>query len=214
MKNQAESYSTFTVLSIGTVTPRKGHVDLFDALADVPINYSLLLRGNVDPVMEPLLNRYRGTYRFVPPVSYSELNRYYQQADVFVLPSLSESFGLAILEAMASGLPVIVSENSASFVTDGYDGFVVPIRDPRVIKQRLLQLREDPELRRRMGRNARRTAELFTWEATRARHGDIMRAAVVARKSGYSPGSQAWEAVSRFKFDSGAIGSNDRPNDS
>lgn len=88
----------------------------------------------------------------------------YQRADVLVLPSLAEGSALVVLEAMSSGLPVVVTPNvGADAVRDGVEGFVVPIRSPELIAQRLSTLSEDSELRHSMGKRARSRVAQFSW---------------------------------------------------
>lgn len=89
----------------------------------------------------------------------------YRTADVYVMPSLVEGFLLTGLEAMASGLPVIVSTNTfaSDIITDGVDGFIVPIRDADAIAERLRFLYDHPDVRRSIGRRARRRAQQFSW---------------------------------------------------
>jgi glycosyltransferase involved in cell wall biosynthesis len=89
-------------------------------------------------------------------------------ADVFVFPTLADSFAMTHLEALACGLPVITTRNCGSVVRDGVDGFVVPIRDPAALAERIQQLLEDRALRHRMSVNARERAREFTW----ARYGE------------------------------------------
>jgi len=76
---------------------------------------------------------------------------------VFLLSSLSEGISNAALEAMACGLPVVTTDcgGMREAVTDGIEGFVVPVRDPEAMAEALLRLWKDPELRRRMGEAAR-----------------------------------------------------------
>jgi UDP-glucose:(heptosyl)LPS alpha-1,3-glucosyltransferase len=88
---------------------------------------------------------------------------YYAKADVFVLPSLREAFGMAVLEAMACGLPVVVSSTTgvADLIDDGHNGFVFKsARELTSILRRLF----DRELRQRIGANARQTAMRHTWD--------------------------------------------------
>jgi glycosyltransferase involved in cell wall biosynthesis len=85
--------------------------------------------------------------------------------DVFVLPSLFEGFGLVLLEAMAMGLPVITTPNTAGpdLITDGEEGFLVPIRSAEAIAEQLELLRADRARRDSMSDGARRRAAEFTW---------------------------------------------------
>jgi glycosyltransferase involved in cell wall biosynthesis len=82
---------------------------------------------------------------------------------------------LVVLEAMASGLPVIATEHgSADVLRDGIDGFLVPIRDAQAIADRLERLYRDPELREHMGRNAREQALRHTWSQSSQRACDAV----------------------------------------
>jgi alpha-maltose-1-phosphate synthase len=102
--------------------------------------------------------------RHIGHVSRWDLPPLYADADVFLFPSLVEGFAMTPLEAMASGLPVIVSANTfgSGVITDGVDGYVVPIRDVDAIVERLRQLAIAPELRREMGAAAAKRASSFT----------------------------------------------------
>lgn len=111
---------------------------------------------------------YRDIFRHIPHLPQSELVGLYRQADVFVFPTLIEGLGMVVLEAMATGLPVITTPNGpADLVRDGIDGFVVPIRDPDAIRAKLEYLRAHPEERLAMGRQARDRAQTFSWDRYR-----------------------------------------------
>jgi glycosyltransferase involved in cell wall biosynthesis len=101
---------------------------------------------------------------YVGQVPRSRVIDEFRRADVFVLPTLCDSFALVHLEAMACGVPVITTPNCGSVVRDGADGFLVPIRDAEAIADRIELLLADRALRERMGRNARARAREFTWE--------------------------------------------------
>jgi rhamnosyl/mannosyltransferase len=102
---------------------------------------------------------------FAGSVSNEDLPAYYHASDVFVLPSVAESetYGLVQIEAMASGVPV-VSTNLPTGVPwvnqDGVTGLVVPPRDPAALAHALSALARDASLRRTLGDNGRRRAEL------------------------------------------------------
>ena len=84
-----------------------------------------------------------------------------QQADAFLLSSLSEGISNAVLEAMACGLPVVTTACGGMLeaITDGVEGFVVPVRDTKAMAAKLAELAASPELRNRMGRAARKRVE-------------------------------------------------------
>ncbi len=86
---------------------------------------------------------------FVP---HAKLHEAYQSADVFVFPSLAEGGVYVIYEALAAGLPCIVSANAGSAVRDGIEGFVVPVGDVEALAARLTQLAGDEALRRQAWR--------------------------------------------------------------
>jgi glycosyltransferase involved in cell wall biosynthesis len=88
----------------------------------------------------------------------------FRTADVFVLPTISDSFALVHLEALACGVPVITTPNCGSVVRDGVDGFIVPIRDAKMLAERIEQILSDRSLREQMSQNAKERAAQFTWE--------------------------------------------------
>jgi glycosyltransferase involved in cell wall biosynthesis len=102
-----------------------------------------------------------------------------------VLPSVYDAFGLVALDGMAAGLPVIVSENTAAgsdVVRDGVDGFVTPIRDVEVLKDRILRLYQDPALRSEMGKNAAERVKQFSWEVYENRLKEVIEQVIDSKK--------------------------------
>ena len=97
---------------------------------------------------------------------------------MFVLPSITEGSAKTTYEAMAAGLPVITTLNAGSVVRDGVDGFIVPIRDPDAIKERLLLLYENREMGRAMGKSGQDRVAMFSWETYENRlisiYGDLI----------------------------------------
>jgi glycogen(starch) synthase len=94
------------------------------------------------------------------------LARAYREADVFLLPSVSESFSMALLEGMASGLPVIATRvgGTPELVVEEENGLLIPPNDPQRLAAALDRLAETPQLRLRLGRNNRRKIEAaYSW---------------------------------------------------
>jgi hypothetical protein len=100
------------------------------------------------------LEEYATWVEVVGPVPRAEIMRMYHWADALVLPSIAEGSALVTYEALACGLPVVTTPNSGSWVRDGQDGFIVPIRDPEALADRLDRLAADRELLRAMSAQA------------------------------------------------------------
>jgi UDP-glucose:(heptosyl)LPS alpha-1,3-glucosyltransferase len=97
---------------------------------------------------------------------YTHVEHYYAAADIFLLPTLSDPFPLSVFEAMAFGLPVVVSRGQgvAEVLKNGHDAILLDDpRDPSRIKAALVELSSE-QRRRELGRHARETALLFTWD--------------------------------------------------
>jgi len=97
---------------------------------------------------------------------------FYFNISFYIQPSVVEGFGITPLEAMAFGRPVIVAEGAGmcELVTDGKDGFVVPIRDIQAIKDKINYFFDNPDEIQRMGKEARKTAEEYTWDKIRKQY--------------------------------------------
>ena len=172
----ADESGTFRLLFVGQLSQRKGISYLLRAYEKFRGPHTgLTLVGSMYGDDQPL-KPYRGLFEHVPHIPQTELMQQYQRADVFVFPSLIEGLGLVVLEAMASGLPVITTPNGpGDIVRDGVDGFVVPIRDPDAIVEKLEYLRANPDRRREMGVNARQRAQEFSWAAYQQRGVEALR---------------------------------------
>ncbi|NEO43488.1 MAG: glycosyltransferase family 4 protein [Moorea sp. SIO4A3] len=156
---------TFRALFVGRVGPRKGVHYLLPAWQQLQLPKAELMMVGINEFPETWLTPYSDIFRYVPSVPHASLNQYYSTANVFVFPSLVEGFGLVLLEAMACGIPVITTPNTAGpdIITDGLEGFIIPIRDIEAIKEKLEWCYRHPQELAEMGRAARRKAEQLTW---------------------------------------------------
>jgi len=106
---------------------------------------------------------------------------YYSAAEMLVMPSFYESFGMVALEAMACGTPVVASHTGglAYLVQDGITGFTVPGGDVAALANRLTQLIDDSDLRQKLGSQAAEYARTYAWENITARimalYGDVLK---------------------------------------
>jgi glycosyltransferase involved in cell wall biosynthesis len=94
----------------------------------------------------------------------------YNICSVYCQPSVTEAWGIEVLEAMAHGRPVICSEGAGASeaIEHGVDGFVVPIRDPNAIAEYLTRLSSDRDLLTHMGENAKKKASKYGWDVMRS----------------------------------------------
>jgi glycosyltransferase-like protein len=178
----------FLFLAVGGIEPRKGSVHLLAALGR--------LKAEIDP--SPVLavvgghsfqdyEEYREAALGSMPALGLELGRdvvllgtvpddelpaWYAAADALAFPSLKEGWGLAVLEAMSSGLPVVTSDIPVfrEYLTGGADALMVPPGDEPALAAAMRSLVEDDGLRDRLGAAGRRVASRFTWEASASRH--------------------------------------------
>lgn len=109
--------------------------------------------------------------RFVGGVDQAELAQYYRAADVTVMPSTYESFGLVAVESLACGTPVVASRvgGLATIVRDGENGALVPWRDPRLFADRIRPILLDPGYAERLRLGALETAASYSWDAVAER---------------------------------------------
>lgn len=108
---------------------------------------------------------------FTGSISHLSLETYFQSADILINPSVSEAFGMSLVEAMATGKPTIATAvgGMPEIVVHGKTGLVVPPECPDEMAEAINQLLSDESLRERMGEAGRRRAvELFSWEAIAA----------------------------------------------
>ena len=163
----------FTILFVGRLIERKGGVYLLKAFHELvrqPIERRSRLLIVGDGPERPLLQRYckenglDDSVEFLGHVERRALPDLYRQASLFVLPTLAEGMSNALLEALASGLPVVVSRaGAAGLVQD--NGFVVTEADAPAVSAAMYRYLSDPALENRHGAASRRIAESMSWSA-------------------------------------------------
>jgi D-inositol-3-phosphate glycosyltransferase len=171
------------IMFAGRIEPLKGVDTLIQAMALIRHRYPAVVENtcvaiiggdpwsdNPDAEMARLqaMQRELGTEDIVVFLGAKDqdiLPYYYAAAEMVVMPSHYESFGMVALEAMAMGRPVIASEvgGLAFLIRDGVNGYHVPTRDPEALAERIYELLTNDQCRREMGLAARENAERFDW---------------------------------------------------
>ena len=159
--------TTFNIIFIGSLNQRKGIIYLLNALKNLEgIGLTIVGRGIFDM---SLLLEYNFPINVYHDVTDEKLLSLLHQSHCFVLPSIIEGFGQVILEAMATGIPVVASENTAAvdIITSNKDGFLIPIRNSEAIATSIIKLMSDYNFALEMGKAANLTSKKFTWELFR-----------------------------------------------
>jgi glycosyltransferase involved in cell wall biosynthesis len=166
----------FMAHASGSTGILKGLPYLLQAWEEMSLpNARLFICGHIGQEVEDLIGRYRtrlGNVEFTGSVS--DPAKYYQKASVLVFPSLAEGFGKVVLEAMASGRPVITTSIPKPVVRDCIDGFYIAPRDVPDLKEKMLYFYERPEEVARMGLNASEQARRFSWDRFSLQVADII----------------------------------------
>lgn len=171
-----------TALFVGRIQPLKGLTVAVEALALVANGRSRLVvvggpsgpdgPAEMDDVLAVVDRHHLGDrVLFVDPQPHHLLSSWYRAADVVVVPSRSESFGLVALEAAACGIPVVASAVGGlrTLVADGVSGLLVGDRDPANFARAIDQVLADPVRAARMGADAEHLSRRYSWSTTAAR---------------------------------------------
>ncbi len=184
------------LLCVGAVTRDKGHDVLLDALATATdLSWRCACVGSLDraPAFADRVRRraWEGRLRdrvgFPGPLTGPELDRAYADADLLVLPSRAETYGMVVTEALARGLPVLATDVGGVTEALGHGedgtrpGLLIPPGDPAALGAALRAWLEDAELRDRLRLAARgRRAKLRPWAATASAVADVLAGVVVS----------------------------------
>ncbi|MCC6830325.1 MAG: MSMEG_0565 family glycosyltransferase [Thermoleophilia bacterium] len=188
----------FTVLTVGGIEPRKGSLTLLEGFARFrdahPGERPLLVFAGGATLFDYRDERTRfdrrlellgcaEDVRILGPVADDDLLDLYRAADVFAFPSVKEGFGLAALEAMSCGLPVVATDLEVfrSFLEHERDGLLVPAGDAGRLADALARVARDPDLARRLAAAGPVTARDHGWARSAAQHEDAY-AAFLSRR--------------------------------
>ncbi|MBP9837214.1 MAG: glycosyltransferase family 4 protein [Proteobacteria bacterium] len=162
-----ESYTyvkNLRLVFVGTVTKRKGvHLLTELLLGDPNIKAELVIVGPADDAIDLLSNNQK--IRYLPFQNHFQLVETLKSADVFVFPSYLDSWAMVVLEAMACGLPVILTEQTGAAELVSPDcGFVIKADDLEMLKEKILFFESNREKIKEMGLASRKKVENYSWE--------------------------------------------------
>jgi len=165
---QKTSSDRFRVLYVGNLSTYKGVGYLIKAFKKLNLPAAeLMLVGKKPEDCPSIVDEYKEFFTYIPAVPYSDVPATFADANVFVFPSIVEGPSRVVGEAMATGLPCIVTPsipNCRHIVEDGVDGFVVPAKNIEALAEKILYLYQNRDLCFEMGRKARQKAvNSLTW---------------------------------------------------
>jgi glycosyltransferase involved in cell wall biosynthesis len=157
----------FTVGYLGQCGPDKGLIYLLEAWSKLNLpDCRLVMAGRGIEQMAPVWQSVggRGEVEFLGWIK--DVNAFYDSISVYVQPSVTEGFGIEVLEAMARGRPVIVSDGAgaSNVVSGNSDGFVFPKRDVNQLCEQILVLKNDQAMLANMSATANKSAQFYTWD--------------------------------------------------
>lgn len=176
----------FRVGYLGAFGPDKGliylimawsHLDLKDGECAFGGDCSVPIKDAGKPI-EPWLYAFSSKpSNYTLPGRFDNVSDFFNKLMVYVQPSVTEGFGIPVLEAMANGRPVIVSKGAGSsdLVEDGVEGFVVPPRDAKALADKIQYFHDHQDEAKKMGKNARDKAEKYSWEKVEKMYSELYR---------------------------------------
>jgi glycosyltransferase-like protein len=186
----------FTVLTVGGIEPRKGSITLLEGFAQlretVPDALLLIAGGTTLFDYRHELARFAERagelgvtehVRRLGALDQDEMERLFRAADAFAFPSVKEGFGLAALEAVAAGLPLVASDLDVfkGFLTDGESALLTPVGDADALAAALGAIARDGALRARLRAGGARVVARHTWAASAEAHERAYERMAVAR---------------------------------
>lgn len=173
----------FRIVSFGPLQRRRGLDNLISAVSIVSKQYpqvELCITGD-GPHRTPLqvLVRKLGLsekVRFLGYIPRDDLIRALAESRLYCHPSLHETFGISLLEAMSTGRPVVAADaiGPREIVVDKYNGFLVPMGDPEAIAAAIIRIFQDPSLSIKMGTNSRKLCEkIYDWKIISKRYAEV-----------------------------------------
>lgn len=155
------------LLCVARLTPRKRIKDIIKALEGVKKTKLVIIgEGPQENKLKKLAYKLdiEDKVEFLGYIPHQNLPERYQQADIFVMPSLNEGMSNTILEAISSGLPVITTQTGGTEELIGENGIVVPKKSPSSVKSAIQEYRNNPVKLREQAENSREIAEEMSWK--------------------------------------------------
>jgi glycosyltransferase involved in cell wall biosynthesis len=164
--NERELNKNIEIGSVGRLTEQKGYIYLLKAVGIIKesrsnVNFSIIGDGPDFNKLQKLIEDFNLSDKIKLMGFHSDIPNILSKWHIYIQPSLWEGLCITVVEAIASGLPVVATNVGGipESVIDGYNGFLVPPKDPKALAEKIIELVDNPELRTKMGERSRKIAE-------------------------------------------------------
>lgn len=178
LRNELNYKEEKIIIAVGSFIPRKGFDVLLRAANRLSKSYGVYIIGD-DPTKDALeyCKRHKlDNVHFVGFKAKDELKKYYQAADLFVLPTRTDIWGLVINEAMASGLPIVTTDRCVAgieMVENGINGYIIPVDDVDSLVEKCNRILSDEKLKEQMSINNLKKSYDYTIEKMAQKHIEV-----------------------------------------
>lgn len=152
------------LLYAGVISQHKGIMYLLQAFQQLDQNSVKLTLAGKNLLPEGFSQSLLSGVEILNHLPKADLVELYQQSDIFVFPAIHEGSSMVVYEAMASGLPVITTPNAGSIIQDGKDGMLVQTGDVEALKNKIMLLVNNPQIRTKIGSQAIESVKNYSWE--------------------------------------------------
>jgi len=171
------------ILFVGRLAEKKGVTYLIDAMKNVDAKLIIVGSGPLEEVLKKQAEPFGNKIDFIGPKTHEELKVIYPSADIFVAPSITakdgdkEGFGLVILEAMASGLPIVASDSGGipTIIKNNFNGFLAKEKDVNDISDKINLLLNSEPVRLEILNNANITVKNYDYGTIAKKYSRVLR---------------------------------------
>jgi len=153
-----------TLISTGRLIERKGYQYLIPALKGLDVKLQLIGDGNLTKELKEIAKQNKVNVEFIGKKSHKEIISYLQRADIFILPSLNEGMSNSILEAMATGLPIITTDTGGSKELIKDNGFIVEKASSEELRKAIENYLKNTKLIKIHETKSRSQAKSMSWD--------------------------------------------------
>jgi len=170
--SKTKLHTPLRILAVGRLIPRKGFDILLQASKDLDIEVTIIGDGPEKNNLQAISKDNKIQAHFTGAIEHDKIITYYQESDIFVLPSANEGMSNTVLEAMACGLPIITTNTGGTQELVKENGWIIK-RNVKELRKALESAISNPKQLNKMGQESRKKVESMTWEKVADEYRDV-----------------------------------------